>query len=120
MSPAVKGTFCSWKGLFFFNFSFFFFFLSIFVEFVPGLLLIYVLVFWRQGIQCLSSSSRHGTCTPCIEKHRGTRSLSALEPALPPFSPLSGHTLAPSLGSEAWELPSGSWPSVSPAGTSRS
>ena len=81
------------EGTFFFNFSFLFF--SFFVEFVPVLLLIYVLVFWRQGIQDLSSSSRHGTCTPCIEKQRGTRSLSTLEPALPLFSPLSGHTLAP-------------------------
>lgn len=82
----------------------------------------FCLVFWFFAARPVGAWRLHQawTCTPCIEKQRGTRSLSALEPALPLFSPLSGHTLAPSLGSEAWEFPSGPCPSVSPAGAGRS
>ena len=48
-----------------------FFFFKVFIEFVAKLLLLYVLVFWPQGMWDLSSLTKDRTCTPCI----GRRSL---------------------------------------------
>ena len=51
---------------------------KVFIEFVTVLLLLYVLVFWTQGMWYLSSPTRDRTCTPCIGllNHWTTRDLS--------------------------------------------
>ena len=46
---------------------------KVFIEFVTILFLFYVLVFWLQGMENLSSPSRDQTPTPCIL--RGTQPL---------------------------------------------
>ena len=40
--------------------------LKVFIEFVTILLLLYVLIFWPQGMWDLSSLTRDQTHTPCI------------------------------------------------------
>ena len=53
-----------------FFFKIFFFdvdhFLKIFIKFVTILLLLYVLLFWLQGMWALGSLTRDWACTPCI------------------------------------------------------
>ena len=40
---------------------------KVLIEFVAILLLFYVLIFWPQGMWDLSSPTRDGTHTPCLE-----------------------------------------------------
>ena len=48
------------------SFSSFLFIFKVFIEFVTILFLFYVLVFWPQGMQDLSSLTRNQIYTPCI------------------------------------------------------
>ena len=43
---------------------------KVFIEFVIVMLLFYVLIFWQQGVQDLSSLTRNQTSTPCIGRRR--------------------------------------------------